>query len=90
MEKQTKSIIRRLAHQQPSELAQRVIELQAELDKHRWILVSEGLPETREDVLTYENGKLRVDEYCRKHGGYWMTLGVSPTHWRLIILPEGE
>lgn len=71
-----------------------VLRLQAQIaqlkEQLRWILVSEGPPKKDEEVLTYVDGKSRVDCYCKKHGGYWVTLGNSPTHWKLITLPEQE
>ena len=66
-------------------------QLRAELEQHRWIPVGERLPEREADVLTYaENSGLLVDEYCHKHGGYWVTKGNVPTHWKPIILPKGR
>ena len=72
-----------------SELLGRIKQLEAELGLHRWIPVSERLPENEIDVLTYgENCGLEIDEHCHKHGGYWVTSGNTPTHWMPIILPK--
>lgn len=72
------------------------IELQAELDKYRWILVSEGLPE-EEGVYFVANDEWGQDAYW--DGTLWRdyeggdAVDFSPlelTHWKPIILPSGE
>ncbi len=71
-------------------------QLQAELDFHRWVPVAERLPEDGRSILLYCN-KLITTGYW--DDGQWQIYGSkSPreyyqkdiTHWRLIILPEGE
>ncbi len=71
----------------------------AELEeKHRWIPVSERLPEVGIEVLTTRNNGIctaEIHDNCLgfKDGKCWMTEGnytggYSPTHWKLIILPK--
>lgn len=71
--------------------------LQAELEKHRWIPVSERLPEDGQFCHLYMP---EFNSNCPQKGWYlpdkkvWMTLLKSHnrtrkvTHWKPIILPE--
>ncbi|KKM21497.1 hypothetical protein LCGC14_1634790 [marine sediment metagenome] len=81
---------------EPSELDQ----LQAELDKHRWIPVEERLPK-RHKVKEYRSNMVLVcgdNEAWRACWRYdynqWMNADFyglqKPTHWKPIILPKGE
>lgn len=79
-------------------------QLQAELDKHRWIPVEERLPPDRTRVLTVrmkrEPLELQRDpamdpSVAYTANGEWWTNGnmtgkYKPTHWKPIILPGGE
>ncbi len=65
-------------------------QLQAELDTHRWIPVSERLPRKDEcdNVSFIAEGLAEVGEF--KNGLFWDNNGLSfvvVTHWRPIILP---
>ena len=69
--------------------------IQAEVDKYRWIPVSERLPEKNEcdDVLFVIEHLVEGGEF--KNGLFWDNNGRSSqneeiTHWKPIILPEGE
>jgi len=72
--------------------------LRAELDKHRWISVGERLPEDEVEVLALvvrdgEPTIYQVDYQDAQHK--WRnengdTIAVGATHWKPIILPEGE
>lgn len=76
--------------QDKTELEEEVERLQAELDKHRWIPVSEGLPEDDGIYLVLkERGHSIV---CGKNYGYRQEYDfdfqiMRATHWKPIILP---
>ena len=63
-------------------------QLQAELDKHRWIPVTERLPKIGQEVLLYsvkfEGSKLCVLIWWREA----LEELVEFTHWKPITLPE--
>ena len=65
-------------------------QLQAELEKHRWIPVSERLPESSGVVLVL----LSDGNIIQAISAYWVNykgwLNQSITHWKPIILPEPE
>jgi len=78
----------------------RIKQLQAELDKHRWIPVEERLPK-RHKVKEYRSNMVLVcgdNEAWRACWRYdynqWMNADFyglqKPTHWKPIILPKGE
>lgn len=70
-------------------------QLRAENDKHRWIPVSERLPEDKVEVigLFVRDGDIsirQVDYWYAQHK--WRnengdTIVIPPTHWKPIILP---
>lgn len=67
-------------------------QLQAELDKYRWISVSEGPPENSNPVQVVEFGKIKEGYYNGERylvwaGGAWC-YSNKVTHHRPIILPE--
>ncbi len=70
-------------------------QLQAELAKHRWISVGERLPEHERKVLVTDGRYFWTDRY-QYDKDRWENLipgggdNVEYTHWRPIILPEGE
>ena len=72
-----------------------VDELEEELNKHRWIPVGERLPEHESKVLVSDGRYCWTDRY-RYGKGRWECLipgggdNVEYTHWKPIILPEGE
>ena len=75
-----------------------VLDLQAELDKHRWIPVEERLPKRGEKVDGYvKKLKLRIANLKGDYVNHKQTITDSDgwqvenlTHWKPIILPEGE
>lgn len=81
---------------QLNEAEDRILQLQAELDKHRWIPVEERLPESEGYYLAAEDG--RFGEYWYSKLGGWQhgdrktsySCADCITHWKPIILPEGE
>ena len=70
--------------------------LQAELDKHCWIPVSERLPEEKRIYLIIGRTNARGRKICKivplnrsyKNNLYGIWAGI--THWKPIILPEGD
>ncbi len=77
-------------------VAQRTIEriidkneqLQAELDKYRWIPVSERLPKNANAVLLVWRNYFYIG--CCRGGKFYIAgeLYTEVTHWKPIILPE--
>ena len=72
---------------------------QAELDKHRWIPVTERLPKEGYLWFCYEKTGYTYDGYYQPQyklwemfdpcGGYSkIDVGSPPTHWKEIILPD--
>ena len=70
--------------------------LRAELEKHRWMLVSEKLPERYNKENEYSHhvfctddrtGHLKVDQYLTEKQK-WASGRTNWTHWKPIILPE--
>lgn len=74
--------------------------LQTELDKYRWIPVSERLPTLEDgksidgtvDVLGVEKGILFIGNYYPKMNmwNYWWNCCAEPDFWKPIILPTEE
>jgi len=62
-------------------------QLRNELDKFRWIPVSERLPEESGDVLATD-GDCFVVVWFAKNAGKWINAKISVTYWMPIILPE--
>ena len=66
--------------------------LQAENERHRWIPVGEGLPETSEIVLSaHYDGNVRWVETRWYNFGDWSPNNDTLkhiTHWKPIILPD--
>ncbi len=74
-------------------LEMKVKQLQAELEKHRWIPVSERLPEEKEcdEILFINEGLVEAGEF--KNGLFWDNNGRSfdkVTHWKPIYLPPED
>ena len=73
-------------------------QLQAELDKHRWIPVSEGLPKLKTKVWIASETGFTVGSYSvfahdNKTKGWFSNGGEEifpPTYWMPIIPPEQE
>ena len=77
------------AWEQPEDLKQQIASLKAELEKHRWIPVSERLPESRgfrqvTDGLSVWSTSFVVDKQK-----FYKANNII-THWREIDLPESE
>ena len=68
----------------------------AKLKKHRWIPVEEGLPEEDADCLTFDSKFVGMGCYEKNSDTLrmqWQVNGYvskTVTHWKPIILPEGE
>ena len=79
-------------------IAERLEQLEADLDKHRWIPVEERLPERGEKVDGYvKKLKLRIANLKGDYVNHKQTITDSDgwqvenlTHWKPIILPKGE
>lgn len=79
---------------------QTVKQLQEEIEKHRWITVSERMPEFvvgklfSKDVLLLQKGReVKVGFHTKNttwiiYGGQKEKSKVEITHWKPIILPE--
>ena len=73
------------------EYDEKLCEVEAELDKHRWIPVEERLPEIRHGILICSHGLTHIaymagaDKFYSSGSGGWVP-GV--THWKPIILPK--
>ncbi len=76
-------------------------QLQTELDKHRWIPVTERLPKEGYVWFCYEKTGYTYDGYYQPQyklwemfdpcGGYSkIDVGSPPTHWKEIILPPTD
>lgn len=65
--------------------------LQAELEKHRWIPVSERLPDQDTQVIVATKNEPFVGVYCSLRKEFVGNLGGvvynNVTHWKPIILP---
>lgn len=70
-----------------------------ELEQHRWIPVSEGLPEERKDLVPFRSEDVFVTNGISARRAYWMTRqkhwrfyhegwNLPITHWKPIILSE--
>ncbi len=67
---------------------QQIKQLQAELDKHRWIPVSERLPENIPITLVlFDSGNI-IQAICADWVNIEGKLNEHITHWKPIILPE--
>lgn len=67
-----------------------IVHLKAELEKHRWISVEEGLPE-KADVYDVYDGESKWEEMFTKldNGKMgWLRRNLAITHYRQIILPK--
>lgn len=87
-----------------NEADDRIIELQAELDKHRWIPVEERLPQPTEKThpqqselvwlanITEDRMEAAKAWYEPADETWFDCFGkrVTGTHWKPIILPEEE
>ena len=77
----------------------RIAQLEGELEKHRWIPVSEGLPKNSNPVLLFCDQQVvsgyldRFEEpikwqlYTKGHRDYYQD---KVTHWKSLTLPETE
>lgn len=68
---------------------QLIEQLQAALAEHRWIPVSERLPEESKPYQVVRKGNIwpTTREYDA-HGCVWVSHDTV-THWKEVILPEG-
>ncbi len=82
-------------------IGEKLEQLQAELDKHRWIPVSErlpkksktGHPQQTEYVYLYTGKKSMIEAFYDYYYKEWYNsdgTSVQGTHWKPIILPKGE
>ncbi len=75
------------------EKASVIEQLQAELATHRWIPVEERLPE-KHDMYDVSDGRRKWEHLWIATYKCWREDGSlhyeSVTHWKPIILPEGE
>ena len=75
---------------------EQIKQLEAELEKYRWIPVEERLPEEDTDCLCFEGTFAGLGCYQRNSDTLRMQWQVNGfvskrvTHWKPIILPEGE
>ncbi len=63
--------------------------LQAEVEQHRWIPVGERLPEESGEYLVVRKGNRYPTTREYEKGMGWVTHDIV-THYKPIILPEGE
>ena len=68
-------------------------ELKTKLDKHRWIPVEERLPD-KHDIYDVSDGRRKWEHLWIQMSKCWRKDGTlhyeSITHWKPIILPEGD
>jgi hypothetical protein len=81
---------------------EQIAELRAELAKHEWVSVEDGLPEDNQYlyVLMIDAGTVNLGCYCTEKGFEWWSGSYcnlddrksqkSITHWKPITLPEQE
>lgn len=72
-------------------LKTKIAELEAELEKHRWVPVSERLPEDGDRVLVFHSDWGINFGWCKSP--QWSTeflVETIPTHWRYITPPAIE
>ncbi len=80
----------------PACLIERIAELEAQLEQHRWIPVTERLPENVATVFIFTGeGRGGVGFYGEDETGYiWERLdhaiNLKITHWKPIYLPEKD
>ena len=70
--------------------AQRIRELEEQLERSRWIGVEERLPETGELVQTISDEGVREGCWLNVNGWWRLSIGISTqkvTHWRPV--PKG-
>ncbi|HUS89671.1 MAG TPA: DUF551 domain-containing protein [Desulfosporosinus sp.] len=70
-----------------------ILKLLSELDQHRWIPVSERLPEKEGYCFVCDGqwcGRLWWDNEWEFANKTKYPSGFSVTHWKPIILPKGE
>ena len=65
-------------------------DLHAELEKHRWIPVAEGLPEKEGWYFVYGLDTVTTGRFlvCEKTPNIWVGGGDFVTHWKPIIRPK--
>ena len=73
--------------QQVWEMSSSFAKLQAELDKHRWIPVAEGLPKGSGGFILYE---VLRDGHILERPFYKNNWLLNFSHYRQITLPEDE
>ena len=71
---------------------QTIKQLQAELNKHRWIPVSERLPEKTGWYFVYGLDTVTTGRFivCKKTPNIWVGGADFVDYWKPIILPEGK
>lgn len=61
------------------------------LERTRWIPCSERMPEDKETVLTYKNGRFEVQEYEKRRNGWisggWFWSLATVSHWMPLSEP---
>lgn len=64
-----------------------VKQLQAELEKHRWIPVGERLPIPQKDINVWWVLKNGIPEHFRSNGdsALWKGFAGTYTHWKLAL-----
>ena len=72
-----------------------IVELEAELEQHRWIPVAERLPVSENSRTVFVLAERETVKFCATgyyHGGEWTLFrqcyDYKITHWKPIILPE--
>jgi len=72
-----------------SKALDKIDQLQAKLEQHRWILVSERLPKEK-GYINVANAKLKIPQtwYWTNTNDEAQRLKAFMTHWQPIILPE--
>ncbi|KKM77437.1 hypothetical protein LCGC14_1370100 [marine sediment metagenome] len=97
----SESRVVRALEKEVDKLNERIKELEAELEKHRWIPVSERLPSLKDACRGQGERGCRdgtvdvigIDEYGHVFGANYFpkmniwNFGTEPTHWKPIILP---
>ena len=71
-----------------AELRQDLKTATAELEKHRWIPVSEGVPKKVRFILCKSSTNLEVCDLQQNRDLQIARLKVYYTHWKPIILPK--